>query len=58
MDSYRSFFIIGLAYFVVVFGLRTRSNYAWIITLMLCSIVIIVGTGSLVVGRVGAGPYF
>lgn len=48
------FFIIGLAYFGVAYGLWSGSRWAWIITLILCGIAIIVGIGSIVIGHVGS----
>lgn len=48
------FFVIGLAYFVVAYGLWIGANWAWIITLVLCSIAILVGIGSIVIGHVGS----
>jgi hypothetical protein len=47
-------FIIGLSYFAVAYGLWTGSSWAWIVTLILCSIAIIVGIGSIVIGHVGS----
>ncbi len=46
--------IIGLAYFVVAYGLWKGLNWAWNITLIVSVIGIIVGLGSIVVGNVGA----
>ena len=48
------FFIIGLAYFAVAYGLWIGASWAWIITLILCGIAIIVGIGSIVVGHFGS----
>jgi lysylphosphatidylglycerol synthetase-like protein (DUF2156 family) len=48
------FFIIGLAYFAVAYGLWSGSSLAWLITLILCGIAIIVGLGSIVIGHVGS----
>jgi hypothetical protein len=48
------FFIIGLAYFAVAYGLWSGASWAWIVTLLLCGIAIIVGIGSIVVGHVGS----
>jgi lysylphosphatidylglycerol synthetase-like protein (DUF2156 family) len=47
-------FIIGLAYFAVAYGLWAGSSWAWIVTLILCGIAIIVGIGSIVIGHVGS----
>ena len=47
-------FIIGLAYFAVAYGLWNGSSWAWVITLILSGIAIIVGIGSIVVGHVGS----
>lgn len=46
--------IIGLAYFVMAYGLWKGLKWAWIITLILSAIGIIVGLGSIAVGNVGA----
>jgi hypothetical protein len=46
--------IIGLAYFVVAYGLWKGLNWAWIITLIVSVIGIISGLGSLAVGNMGA----
>ena len=46
--------IIGLAYFVVAYGLWKGLNWAWNITLIVSVIGIIVGLGSIVVGNIGA----
>lgn len=48
------FFIIGLAYFAVAYGLWSGSSWAWLVTLILCGIAIIVGLGSIVIGHVGS----
>ncbi|VFJ13437.1 hypothetical protein [Candidatus Nitrosocosmicus franklandus] len=48
------FFVIGLAYFAVAYGLWIGANWAWIITLVLCGIAILVGIGSIVIGHVGS----
>ncbi len=48
------FVIIGLAYFVVAYGLWKGLNWAWIITLIVSVIGIVIGLGSLVVGNIGA----
>ncbi len=48
------FVIIGLSYFVVAYGLWKGLNWAWIITLIVSVIGIVVGLGSLVVGNIGA----
>ena len=46
--------IIGLAYFVVAYGLWKGLNWAWTITLIVSAIGIIVGIGSIVVGNTAA----
>jgi len=46
--------VIGLAYFVMAYGLWKGKGWAWIITLILSAIGIIVGIGSIAVGNVGA----
>lgn len=48
------FFIIGIAYFAVAYGLWSGLDWAWILTLILCGIAIIVGVGSIVIGHVGS----
>jgi hypothetical protein len=44
--------IIGLAYFAVAYGLWKGLRWAWILTLIVSVIGIIVGLGSIVVGNV------
>jgi len=46
--------IIGLAYFVMAYGLWKGLRWAWTITLILSGIGIIVGIASIAVGNVGA----
>jgi hypothetical protein len=46
--------VIGLAYFVVAYGLWKGLKWAWIITLILSAIGIIVGLGSIAVGNIGS----
>ena len=46
--------VIGLAYFVMAYGLWKGKGWAWRITLILAAIGIIVGIGSIAVGNVGA----
>lgn len=46
--------VIGLAYFGVAYGLWKGFSWAWIITLIVSVIGIIVGLGSLAVGNMGA----
>jgi len=46
--------IIGLAYFVVAYGLWQGLKWAWIITLIVTVIAFISGLGSIIVGNVGA----
>jgi lysylphosphatidylglycerol synthetase-like protein (DUF2156 family) len=46
--------IIGLAYFAVAYGLWKGLRWAWILTLIVSVIGIIVGLGSIVVGNVGS----
>lgn len=46
--------IIGLAYFVVAYGLWKGLNWAWSITLIVSAIGIIAGLGSIAVGNPGA----
>ena len=48
--------IIGLAYFVVAYGLWKGKRWTWRTTLILSIISIILGIGSIAVGNVG--PYF
>src|SRR6476659_2565550 len=49
-----SLIIIGLAYFVVAYGLWQGLKWAWIITLIVTVIAFISGLGSIIVGNVGA----
>lgn len=46
--------IIGLAYFVVAYGLWKGLQWAWIITLVVTIIALISEIGSIIVGNVGA----
>ena len=46
--------IIGLAYFVVAYGLWKGLKWAWIITLIVTVIAFISEIGSIIVGNVGA----
>jgi lysylphosphatidylglycerol synthetase-like protein (DUF2156 family) len=46
--------IIGLAYFAVAYGLWKGLKWAWVFTLIVSVIGIIVGLGSIVVGNVGS----
>ncbi|HXS61075.1 MAG TPA: hypothetical protein VN703_09740 [Candidatus Sulfopaludibacter sp.] len=46
--------IIGLAYFAVAYGLWKGLRWAWILTLIVSVIGIIVGLGSIVVGNAGS----
>lgn len=46
--------VIGLAYFAVAYGLWKGLNWAWVITLIVSVIGIIVGLVSLAVGNMGA----
>jgi hypothetical protein len=46
--------IIGIAYFVMAYGLWNGRRWAWKLTLILSGIGIIVGIGSIVVGNVGS----
>ncbi len=46
--------IIGLAYFAVAYGLWKGLSWAWVLTLIVSVIGIIVGLGSIVVGNVGS----
>jgi hypothetical protein len=46
--------IIGLAYFAVAYGLWKGLSWAWVFTLLVSVIGIIVGIGSIVVGNVGS----
>jgi hypothetical protein len=47
-------FILGLAYFLMAYGLWNAKSWAWTFTLILSGIGIIVGIGSIVVGNIGA----
>jgi uncharacterized membrane protein (DUF2068 family) len=46
--------IIGIAYFVMAYGLWNGRRWAWKLTLILSVIGIILGIGSIVVGNVGS----
>jgi len=47
-------FILGLAYFLMAYGLWNAKNWAWTLTLVLSGIGIIVGIGSIIVGNLGS----
>jgi hypothetical protein len=47
-------FILGLAYFLMAYGLWNGKSWAWTLTLILSGIGIIIGIGSIVVGNVGS----
>ena len=47
-------FILGLAYFLVAYGLWNERSWAWTLTLILSGIGIIVGIGSIIVGNIGS----
>lgn len=47
-------FILGLAYFLMAYGLWNGKNWAWTLTLILSGIGIIVGIGSIIVGNLGS----
>jgi uncharacterized membrane protein (DUF2068 family) len=47
-------FILGLAYFLMAYGLWNGKSWAWTLTLILSGIGIIVGIGSIVVGNIGS----
>ncbi|MGA7370576.1 MAG: hypothetical protein WBX01_15720 [Nitrososphaeraceae archaeon] len=47
-------FILGLAYFLMAYGLWNGKGWAWTLTLILSGIGIIVGIGSIIVGNVGS----
>jgi hypothetical protein len=47
-------FIIGIAYFVMAYGLWKGQGWAWTITLIVSGIGIILGIGSIIVGNIGA----
>ena len=46
--------IIGLAYFAVAYGLWKGLRWAWVLTLIVSVIGIVVGIGSIIVGNVGS----
>jgi hypothetical protein len=46
--------ILGLAYFLMAYGLWKGKGWAWTLTLILSGIGIIVGIGSIVVGNIGS----
>lgn len=47
-------FILGLAYFLMAYGLWNGKGWAWTLTLILSGVGIIVGIGSIVVGNFGS----
>jgi hypothetical protein len=47
-------FILGLAYFLMAYGLWKGRSWAWSLTLILSGIGIIVGIGSIIVGNIGS----
>jgi hypothetical protein len=47
-------FILGLAYFLMAYGLWKGRSWAWTLTLILSGIGIIVGIGSIIVGNIGS----
>ena len=47
-------FGLGLAYFLMAYGLWKGKGWAWTLTLILSGIGIIVGIGSIVVGNIGS----
>jgi uncharacterized membrane protein (DUF2068 family) len=47
-------FILGLAYFLMAYGLWKGKSWAWMLTLILSGIGIIVGIGSIIVGNIGS----
>ena len=47
-------FILGLAYFLMAYGLWKGKGWAWTLTLILSGIGIIVGIGSILVGNIGS----
>jgi uncharacterized membrane protein (DUF2068 family) len=47
-------FILGLAYFLMAYGLWKGKGWAWTLTLILSGIGIIIGIGSIVVGNIGS----
>jgi len=47
-------FILGLAYFLMAYGLWKARSWAWTLTLILSGIGIIVGIGSIIVGNIGS----
>lgn len=47
-------FILGLAYFLMAYGLWNGKGWAWTFTLILSGIGIVLGIGSIVVGNLGA----
>jgi uncharacterized membrane protein (DUF2068 family) len=46
--------ILGLAYFLMAYGLWKGKSWAWTLTLILSGIGIIVGIGSIIVGNIGS----
>jgi hypothetical protein len=47
-------FILGLAYFLMAYGLWNGKSWAWTLTLVLSGVGIIVGIGSIAVGNFGS----
>src|SRR5262245_1447099 len=47
-------FILGLAYFLMAYGLWKGKGWAWTLTLILSGIGIIIGIGSMIVGNFGS----
>ncbi len=48
------FVILGIAYFVMAYGLWNGRSWAWTITLIISGIGVIVGIGSIIIGNFGS----
>jgi hypothetical protein len=48
------FVILGIAYFVMAYGLWNGRRWAWTITLIISGIGVIVGIGSIIIGNFGS----
>jgi hypothetical protein len=51
------FVIIGLAYFAVAYGLWNGLSWAWVLTLAVSALGIIIGLASIIIGTVGSLLY-
>ena len=46
--------VIGIAYFIMAYGLWTGQRWAWTITLILSAIGVIIGIASIATGNIGS----